>query len=107
MCICESNQAPKFLYVVTGATSVSPTLIRLMDTFDNCFYVPFIRLGIIQHKLIFPHPCSDGQGPRSNFEIGGGMTEYWEGKIHIFLLTLYNFKNNGGHMPPPPLLRGP
>ena len=35
------------------------------------------------------------QGPRSNFEIGGG-TE------HFFLLILYNFKNIGvGHVPPP------
>ena len=27
---------------------------------------------------------------------GGGMTEYWGGTIHFFLLTLYNFKNIGG-----------
>ena len=37
------------------------------------------------------------------------MTEYWGGggKIHFFLLTLYNFKNIGGEgtcppCPPPP-----
>ena len=36
------------------------------------------------------------QGPRSNFEIGGGMTEYWGGTVYFFLLTLYNFKNIGG-----------
>ena len=33
---------------------------------------------------------------------GGGMTEYWGGTIHFFLLTFYNFKNIGGHVPPPP-----
>ena len=41
--------------------------------------------------------------------MGGGMTEYWGGTMHFFLLTLYNFKNIGGeHVPPcpPPLLRG-
>ena len=44
------------------------------------------------------------QGPRSNFEIGGDMTEYWGGTIHFFLLTLYNFKNiGGGARAPPPL----
>ena len=54
---------------------------------------------------------NDSQGPRSNFEIAGGeggMTEYWEGTINFLLLTLYNFKNIGGHVPPlPNLLRGP
>ena len=56
------------------------------------------------------------QGPRSNFEIGrvrggggGGGTDsdsiLGGGTRHFFLLTLYNFKNIGGHVlhrPPPP-----
>ena len=51
------------------------------------------------------------QGPRSNFEIGGGgggapiLTQYWRGTKHLFLLILYNFKNiggGGGHVPPGP-----
>ena len=28
------------------------------------------------------------------------MTEYWGGTIHFFSLTLYNFKNIGGRIPP-------
>ena len=51
------------------------------------------------------------QGPRSNFEIGGTplVTQYWGCTRHFFSLTFYNFKNIGGHVPPPPapLLRGP
>ena len=60
----------------------------------------------------------DKQRPRSNFEMGGGggaplVTQYWGGgpQKHVFLLTLYNFKNIGGDVPPapppPPLLRDP
>ena len=50
------------------------------------------------------------QGPQSNFEIGGGggaplVTRYWGGTRHFFLLTLYNFKNIGGHVPPGPTPR--
>ena len=30
------------------------------------------------------------------------MTQYWGDTRHVFLLTLYNFKNIGGHVPPPP-----
>ena len=45
------------------------------------------------------------QGPWSNFEIGGALLvpQYWGGRRgtrHFFLLTLYNFKNIGGHVPP-------
>ena len=42
------------------------------------------------------------QGPRSNFEIGGGgrgaplVTQYWGGIKQFFLLILYNFGNIGG-----------
>ena len=49
------------------------------------------------------------QGPRSNFEIGGGggaplVTQYWGVTRHFFSLTLYNFKNIGrAHAPPPSL----
>ena len=54
------------------------------------------------------------QGPRSNFEIGGGgggrgrggaaplVTQYWEDTRHFFLLTLYNLKILGGHVLPRP-----
>ena len=48
-------------------------------------------------------------GTASNFETGGGMTEYWGCTIHFFLLTLFNFKNiggGGGVCSPVPLLRG-
>ena len=43
------------------------------------------------------------QGPRSNFEIGGTplVTQYWGCTRHFFSLTFYNFKNIGGHVPPP------
>ena len=41
--------------------------------------------------------CNLLEGPRSYFEIGGGT-------IHVFSLTLYNFKIiGGGHVPPLPL----
>ena len=40
------------------------------------------------------------QGPRSNFEIGGAWLNIGGGTMHFFLLTLYNFKNIGGHVPP-------
>ena len=47
------------------------------------------------------------QGPRSNFEIGGGGKGSTNtdsilggGTKHFFLLILYNFKNIGGGMPP-------
>ena len=43
----------------------------------------------------------EGGGTVSDLILGGTR--------HFFLLTLYNSKNNGGHVPPPrpPLLRGP
>ena len=28
------------------------------------------------------------------------MTQYWAGTRHYFILTLYNFKNIGGHVLP-------
>ena len=52
------------------------------------------------------------QRPRSNFEIGEGggaplVSQYWGGgggTRHLFLLTLYNYKNigGGGHVSPGP-----
>ena len=52
------------------------------------------------------------QGPWSNFEIGEGgegggggaplVPQYWGDTRDFFLLILYNFKNIGGHLPPPP-----
>ena len=50
------------------------------------------------------------QGPKRNFEIGGGaqsVTQYWGGTKHFFLLILYNYKNIGEVCapPPPPTLR--
>ena len=51
------------------------------------------------------------QGPQSNFEIGGGGGEVGtvcdsilgrRGTKHFLVLTLYNFKNIGGHVPPGP-----
>ena len=47
------------------------------------------------------------QGPRSNFEIGGGGgtisgSILGGGTKHIFLLILYNFKNIGAPLLPPP-----
>ena len=56
------------------------------------------------------------QGPRSNFEIGGGTISDsilgggGGGTRNFFLLILSNFKNNEGARaprPPTPLLRGP
>ena len=51
------------------------------------------------------------QGPRSNLKIAGGgggrgstVSDSILGDIrHLFLLTLYNSKNIGGHVPPGPL----
>ena len=49
---------------------------------------------------VFLSSMNNFQGPRSNFEIGGGGG----GTIHFFLLTLYNFKNiwRGACAPLPP-----
>ena len=52
---------------------------------------------------------------RATSRLGGGgggghiSDSILGGTRHFFLLTLYNFKNTGGHIPPhpPPLLRGP
>ena len=55
---------------------------------------------------VFPYVHRD-RGATLRFG-GWVMTIYWGGTIHFFLLTLFNFKNIGGHVPPPaPLLRGP
>ena len=52
------------------------------------------------------------QGPRSNFEIGGHISDSilggGGGTVYFFIPTPYNFKNiGGGTRPTPPLLRGP
>ena len=78
---------------------------------QDCFLSALVAL-----KLVI---LSHSQGTRSNFEIGGGAggrgapllvsDSILGGTRHFFLLTLYHFKNIGGHVPPPPapLLRGP
>ena len=75
------------------------------------------RISNVHVEFVVSLNQSLTQGPRSNFEIGEGGGHDWilggGGKIHFFLLTLYNFKNIGGEgtcppcPPPPPLLRGP
>ena len=63
--------------------------------------------------LVLIADCSN-RGATLRFFLGGGgraplVPQYWGGGTrHFFLLTLYNFKNIGGHVSPPaPLLHGP
>ena len=64
----------------------------------------FIR---INHDKLIRSINTLYQGPRSNFEIGGGGGTVsnsileGEGTTRLFLLTLYSSKNIEGHVPPP------
>ena len=71
-------------------------LIRDLLVTDDC------SLGLILVVISGLRKCKDRGATLRLGGRGGGMTEYWGGggKIHFFLLTLYNFKNIGGHMPP-------